>query len=377
MRLSSTVRSTGNTMDRYDSSERACLLITAIDALGTKKRHSLLRLFESAGDIFEKYKEKQDEIIGLCGREYYDKLDDCIKRRVDEALLSICEKKDIVPVTLFSDNYPVLLSNIFDPPLVLFCKGDISLLEKELAIGVVGSRRCSRYGLEVAEKFGEELSDSGVTVVSGLARGIDGSAHRGALKAGARTIAVLGCGVDVVYPPEHKSLYEEIVEKGLVISEYLPSSPPLAYRFPERNRIISGISNGLLVVEAGDRSGALITLDDAIEQGKEIFIIPSNINSRTAKGSNERLRAMPSALTIEVADVLDRFGKRAKEKKEADCIQLDFTEEKIIALLETDERHFDELLDETGLSPSELSSLLSRMEVLGLVKDLGGNYYGL
>jgi DNA processing protein len=162
-----------------------------------------------------------------------------------------------------------------------------------------------------------------------------------------------------------------------VISEYLPSSPPLAYRFPERNRIISGISNGLLVVEAGDRSGALITLDDAIEQGKEIFIIPSNINSRTAKGSNERLRAMPSALTIEVADVLDRFGKRAKEKKEADCIQLDFTEEKIIALLETDERHFDELLDETGLSPSELSSLLSRMEVLGLVKDLGGNYYGL
>lgn len=351
--------------------------MTAIDLLGLKKRRALLSLFVEAGDIFDCYKQKADEIIGLCGEEYYQKLADAIQNRLDEKLAHECDQKGIKIVTYYSKEYPELLSNIYPAPLVLFCKGDTSLLSSDLLIGVVGSRKCSRYGLDASRTFAKELGENGVCIVSGLARGIDGQAHKGALDIGGKTIAVLASGVDIVYPPEHKDLYASIVEKGLVVSEYLPGSSPIAYRFPERNRIISGLSDGLLVVEAGEKSGALITLDEAIEQGKEIFIVPANINSHTAKGSNEKLRAMPTAITIDSADILNRFGKTKQEKVKVDSIQLDFTEEKILELLETGEKHFDELLDQCDLPPSELGSLLSKMEVLGLIKDLGGNYYGL
>lgn len=363
-------------MDRFTGDERACLLLTAVDALGIKKRHTLLSLFDRPQDIFVEYEHKKDEIISLCKEEYYQKLCKAIEFDAVDELICACDKKGIVPITYYSDIYPSNLMNIYDPPLVLFCKGNTQLLNSPVAIGVVGSRKCSRYGLDVANCFGKDLAGNGVTVVSGMARGIDGSAHRGALSAEGNTIAVLASGVDVIYPADHKDLYRDIVEKGLVISEYLPGESPLSYRFPERNRIISGISNGLLVVEAGEKSGALITLDEAIEQGREIFIVPSNINSYTAKGSNERLRAMPSALTLDANDILLRFGKR-KQEKVVDSLQLDFMEENIISLLQTGERHFDELLELTELPPSELGSLLSRMEVCGLIKDLGGNYYGL
>lgn len=364
-------------MDRFTDNEKACLLVSAIDSLGIKKRATLLSLFQSAGDIFTSYKEMQEQIVSLCGAEYFEKLVNAIKVRADLKLIEICEQKGIIPVTYYSENYPDLLYNIEPSPLVLFCKGDISLLSSELAIGVVGSRKCSRYGLDMAETFGADLAENGVVVVSGLARGIDGSAHEGALKVNGKTIAVLASGVDVIYPPEHRALYEKIVETGLVVSEYLPTSAPIAYRFPERNRIISGLSDGLLVVEAGEKSGALITLDEAIEQGKEIFILPSNVTSRTAKGSNEKLRSMPDALTLDADDVLRRFGKSKTVQKQVDSIQLDFMQEKIVELLETGERHFDELLELTELSAGELGGLLARMEVCGIIKDLGGNYYGI
>lgn len=364
-------------MDRFSLKDRACLLLTAIDSLGIRKRHTLLSLFDSPEDIFNEYIKRESDIIALCGDEYYERLINAIKVKADIKLIEICDEKGIDIVTFFSEDYPAMLSNIACPPLVLFCKGDISLLNSDLAIGIVGSRKCSRYGLDVAETFGRDLSENGVTVVSGMARGIDGAAHEGALSAGGNTIAVLASGVDVIYPPEHRAMYDKIVDRGLVISEYLPGAAPLAYRFPERNRIISGIAEGLLVVEAGEKSGALITLDEAIEQGREIFIIPSNITSRTAKGSNEKLRAMPAALALDVEDILTRFGIRQKEKKQADSIQLDFMQERIVTLLEVGERHFDELLELTELSAGELSGLLARMEVCGIIKDLGGNYYGL
>lgn len=364
-------------MDRFTLSERACLLLTAIDSLGIRKRHTLLSLFDKPEDIFDRYKEKESEIIALCGAEYFELLNNAVKVKADINLIKLCDQKEIEIITFFSEKYPTMLSNIAVPPLVLFCKGNIDLLESDLSIGIVGSRKCSRYGLDMAESFGRELSENGVTVVSGMARGIDGAAHEGALLGGAKTIAVLASGVDVIYPPEHRAMYEKIVEKGLVISEYIPGANPLPYRFPERNRIISGITEGLLVVEAGEKSGALITLDEAIEQGREIFILPSNINSRTAKGSNEKLRAMPAALTLDVEDILSRFGVKRIERKEADSVQLDFMQEKIISLLETGEKHFDELLEITELSAGELSGLLARMEVCGIIKDLGGNYYGL
>lgn len=357
--------------------EKACVLLQRIDKLSVKKRMDVLSLFDNFGDIFTSYKEMKSEIIRLSSTEFYDALDNAIVSGAVEDELKKCERAGIVPVTYASDNYPDNLANISSPPLVLFCKGRVELLNSELAIGVVGSRKVSRYGLDVAKKFGEDLAQNGVTVVSGMARGIDSASHNGALSAHGNTIAVVATGLDIVYPPENLSLFRELTEKGLVVTEYVLGTPAQPFRFPERNRIINGLSDGLLVVEAGEKSGALITLDHAIEEGRECFIVPANIDSRTAKGSNAMLRSMPHAITFEVDDILNRFGIKAKEKEEVSAIQLDFNESKIVEFLETGERHFDEILEQVDLSSSQLSSLLTRLEISGVIKNVGGNFYSL
>lgn len=357
--------------------EKACILLQCLDKLSVKKRKDVLYLFNNFGDIFTDYKDIKGEIVSLTSIDFYDALENAIESKVVDKELEKCESAGIIPVTYVSDNYPDNLANISNPPLVLFCKGRVELLNSELAIGVVGSRKVSRYGLDVAKKFGEDLAQNGVTVVSGMARGIDSMSHKGALSVHGNTIAVVATGLDIVYPPENLSLFRELTEKGLVVSEYVLGTPAQTFRFPERNRIINGLSDGLLVVEAGEKSGALITLDCAVEEGRECFIVPANIDSRTAKGSNAMLRSMPHAITFEVDDILNRFGKKAKEKEEVSAIQLDFNESKIVEFLETGERHFDEILEKVDLSASELSSLLTRMEISGIIKDVGGNYYSL
>ena len=364
-------------MVKLNLDEKACVLLQVVDKLSINKRREILSLFDNYGDIFSKYLECRALLEKVGSQDFYERLDAVIKSGEVEALLDKCEKLGVVPVTYLSEDYPENLANIACPPLVLFCKGRVELLNSDLSIGVVGSRKVSRYGLDVAEKFGRDLARNGVTVVSGLARGIDSASHRGAIEEKGNTIAVVATGLDIVYPPENLSLFNEICESGLVVSEYVLGTPPMPFRFPERNRIINGLSDGLLVVEAGQKSGALITLDCAIEEGRECFIVPANIDSRTAKGSNERLRAMPHAITFDVDDILSRFGKRAKKKEEVSAIQLDFVEAKIVEALECGERHFDELISITELDPSDLSSLLTRMEISGIIKNLGSNFYGV
>ena len=357
--------------------EKACVLLQCIDKLSVKKRMDVLSLFDNYGDIFRYYQEMKDDIVRLASADFYQALEEAIAQNVVEKELAKCEKLGIIPVTYVSEDYPSNLVNISNPPLVLFCKGRVELLNAELAIGVVGSRKVSRYGISVAEKFGKDLGLNGITVVSGMARGIDSASHKGALNVGGNTVAVVATGLDIVYPPENLSLFRELTEKGLVVSEYPLGTSPMPFRFPERNRIINGLSDGLLVVEAGEKSGALITLEYAIEEGRECFIVPANIDSPTARGSNAMLRTMPHAITFDVDDVLSRFGKRAKPQEKVSAIQLDFNESKIVEFLETGERHFDEILEQVDLSSSELSSLLTRMEISGIIKNVGSNFYSL
>ncbi|MBQ2714598.1 MAG: DNA-processing protein DprA [Clostridia bacterium] len=358
-------------------SEKACILLQCIDKLSVKKRLSVLSLFDDFGDIFDLYAEYRDIIVQKTSESFYDALKEGIEKDVVGRELIECDKLGITPVTYVSENYPDRLFNISAPPLVLFCRGRLELLSCDLSIGVVGSRKVSRYGVDTAEKFGRELADNGVVVVSGLARGIDTASHKGALSVEGDTIAVVATGLDTVYPPENLSVFNEICEKGLVVTEYVTKTQAQPFRFPERNRIITGLSDGLLVVEAGKKSGALITLDCAIEEGRECFIVPANINSATSAGSNERLRAMPHAITFDVSDILNRFNRTKKEVLDVSAIQLDFEEAKIVELLEAGEKHFDEILDMVDLDSPSLSALLTRMEISGIIKDLGSNYYGL
>lgn len=320
--------------------------------------------------------------------KYYDKVHSIIGEAASKRLIQPFELKQIDDILILLNRkgcgviirgdaeYPNSLDEIDVPPAILYYKGDIGLL-KTRCLGVVGTREPSRYGRDYTEKFVELLAKCSLTIVSGLARGVDAIAHRVSLQNHGKTIAVLGCGIDIVYPAVNAQLYEDIARDGLIISEYPLGTPSLAYNFPERNRIISAISQGILITEAGYKSGSLITADYAIKQNKELFIIPSALNSPRGQGGNMLLKTCQGAMVLSPDDIIDALGVKPQPTKKASAMQLDFIEEKLIDALSYSEMHFDDLIDLTGLGVSDLNSLLVRMEIMGLIRKLDNNYYGV
>jgi DNA processing protein len=267
--------------------------------------------------------------------------------------------------------FPHALRAIFDPPPGLFLRGsgEAEVLDRP-AVAIVGARACSSYGAHVARMLGRELALAGLLVVSGLARGIDAEAHRGALEGGGVTVAVLGCGIDRDYPAAHRELARRVAEHGLVVSEYPPGVEPAPWRFPARNRIIAGLSAGTVVVEARERSGALITADLALEEGREVFAVPGEITSALSAGTNTLLRV--GATPVRGApDVLESFGLAPPEATPA---APDGTAGKILALLREAAASPDELVRVTGLTPSMLGAALTELELAGAVIEGEGVY---
>jgi DNA processing protein len=271
--------------------------------------------------------------------------------------------------------YPRRLKDIEQPPPVLYTLGTI-LPEDEWAVAVVGTRRVTAYGRQVAEELGASLARSGVTVVSGLARGVDAVTHQAALNAGGRTLAILGSGVDRIYPPEHRCLAEQIAEQGAVISDYAPGTPPDAVNFPPRNRIISGLSIAVVVVEAGITSGALITAAFAAEQGRDVFAVPGNIKAPQSEGSNRLIQqgARPLLDVNEVLESLNLSGVTEQRAARA-VIPADETETNLIDVLSQEPLHVDEIREQTGMPIDQVSAALALMELKGLVRHLGGMNY--
>jgi DNA processing protein len=263
-----------------------------------------------------------------------------------------------------SSAFPRGLAAIFDPPVGLFLRGggDDDLLERPAA-AIVGARSCSPYGASVARTLGRELAAAGLVVVSGLARGIDGEAHRGALEARASTIAVLGCGVDRTYPAGHAELGRRVAEDGLIVSEYAPGVEPAPWRFPARNRIIAGLAAVTVVVEARERSGALITADLALEEGREVFAVPGEITSALSAGTNALLRIGATALTSS-ADVLETFGLTPAEQR---LVELSDSAERVLV-------GADELARALSFGAGELASALAELELASLVDEREGMY---
>jgi DNA processing protein len=251
------------------------------------------------------------------------------------------------------------------------------LCAEELAVAIVGSRRASNYGTATAEKMANDLSAQGITVVSGLARGIDAAAHRGALKAGGRSIGVLGCGIDVVYPRENQRIFEEIQKKGALVSEFPMGTEPRAENFPRRNRIISGISRGVLVVEAAVNSGSLITAHYALEQGREVFAVPGNINYGSSRGTNSLIKQ--GAKLVEcTGDILEELPQARKTGKPqvSDAVQtLSTLESNVVTLLAPNPLHIDEIIAKSALTAAEVSAILLRLELNGLITQLPGMYF--
>ena len=301
-------------------------------------------------------------------------------RRGADAALARAAAAHLEPVGWLDERYPARLRRIPDPPAVLWVGGDAGSLRSSRTVAVVGSRAASPYGLSVARQLGHDLALAGVVVVSGLARGCDGAAHRGALDAGGRTVAVVGCGADVVYPREHRALRGEVAAAGAIVSELPPGAPPLPVHFPLRNRIISGLTAAVVIVEASARSGSLITASCALEQGREVMAVPGNVLSERHTGCHELLRD-GACLVQSARDVLDGLGWGAGApaggpRGPATPAAPGPDGPGLLACLTPgEELDVDTLAARTGLEPADLLAELTRLEIAGVLERVAGGRF--
>lgn len=355
--------------------------LNTIIGLGSRKYQQIIDRFGDPESLWKLPDEEMKKLTFIPKSIINQLIDRKIKAEVDEHLERIY-KNNIKVLTINDDLYPAYLKKIYNPPIVIYLKG--TLIENEKAIAVVGSRVATPYGLKMAETISYELSKCGITVISGMARGVDSKAHIGALNSGGRTIAVLGCGLDTAYPPENDKLMKRIEETGAVISEYVPGVMPFPQNFPARNRIISGISMGVVVIEANEKSGSLITADFALEQGREVFAVPGNVNSLYSKGTNKLIRDGAKIVTC-IDDILEEvnvFRNTSMSSFDQKVSQLDSifryldADEKIIAeCLYNEEMHINTLAKKSGMEIKNINAILVMLELKGVVDQLPGKIF--
>ncbi|HUE72742.1 MAG TPA: DNA-processing protein DprA [Pirellulaceae bacterium] len=360
--------------DELAAELRLCL--TA--GVGPLLRKALLERFGSASAAIAAAPSELAEVDGV-GPKLCRALS-AARREVNvEEELDICRQHGIAPLLASQADYPRLLKEIPDPPGVLFLRGQL-LPTDAMAIAIVGTRHATQYGLAQAHRLAAGLSRAGLTIVSGLARGIDSAAHRGALSAGGRTIAILGGGVLNIYPPEHESLAREVIEHGAVISESPPRSPALGGTFPQRNRIITGMCLGVIVVEAAERSGALISARHAMEQGREVFAVPGRIDSRASHGCHRLIRDGAKLVQC-VDDVLEELGPLVEAAPRDDGreirhpaeLQLNEIEQQVLEAIQSDPTSIDDVVVGSGLPVPRVLSTISALEMRRLIRRVSGN----
>lgn len=331
---------------------------------------NLMERFENYEDIFnfDKFTFINDFQIK---EEEYLKIIESKNMNLKEEIEKL-SKKDIKILSFKSSDYPENLKNIAQPPVFLYYRGDITLLKKRI-IGVVGTRRATTYGRVACEKFSQELVENGIVTASGLALGIDGICHKRTLEKKGKTIAVVGSGLDIIYPRENKVLWELIGKNGLILSEFSLGAEPMARNFPMRNRIIAGISKGILVVESKKSGGSLITAEIALEEGRDVFAVPGDIFSPVSEGCNDLIKNSQAKLVTSVADILAEYDWKKIEKLKAK-IDLTPQEEKIYSVLET-ELTLDEIIMKTSIKAGEALAILMDLELKKLVASVAGGKY--
>lgn len=343
------------------------LHLLSIDKLTETKMYELLEHFGSPKKIIA---ATQAELGSRAGQEVARRIK-LFSRHALRERFEVIEKLSIKIIPYYSPQYPAWLKNIDHFPPVILARGTI-VPDDEISIAVIGTRGASVYGKEIARRFAGEFAAAGVTVVSGLARGIDTEAHRGALQNRGRTIAVLGCGIDLCYPPENEQLFSEIERHGAVISEFDIGTPPFAQNFPKRNRIVSGLSKAIIAIEAKEKSGVMNTVRWALEQNKDVFAIPGNIFSRTSLGTNRLIK--DGAIPVTSADeVLEYLGiKYTKKEREAKKIILDDQEAIVWEALSFEPTYLDTIAEKTLQPTSVILKALLSLEIKGYVKQLPG-----
>jgi DNA processing protein len=357
----------------------ALLVLNAVCGLGPVRTKNLLAVFGSASGVLQASRE---ELINAGGISEHI-VSNILHFENDKFLAreyELLHEHRVEALTIEDRRYPEELREIYDAPVVLYVKGHVDAL-RNFSVAIVGSRRASFYGLEIAKKFAMELAELGIPVVSGMARGIDTAAHQGALQAKGTTVAVLGCGLEHVYPSENKKLSQMIAEHGAVVSEFPMATPPASFNFPRRNRIISGLSRGVVVVEAAVKSGALITSDFALEHGREVFAVPGQVNSPAAQGTNQLIK-QGAKLTTSVEDILQELAPQllsdSNHNRAASGIRpssLKGDEQALWAILGDEPLDLDELLGRSGFDVTKASQVLLNLEFKKLIRQLPGQKY--
>lgn len=354
------------------------LRLALVDGVGPKIRRALMSHFGSAQNIFSASPAALRDVPGI-GPKICRAICAAEQSINVQELLEQCAQNN---VNIFTDSqpaFPRLLKELYDPPGMIFVKGEVRQADN-LALAIVGTRHCTHYGETIAERLASGLSHAGYTIVSGLARGIDGAAHRGALKAQGRTIAVLGSGVLNIYPPEHVKLAEQIVENGAFVSETKPFGAPMKGAFPQRNRIISGMSLGVIVVEADINSGALITARHAMEQGREVFAVPGRVDSRVSHGCHHLIRD-GAKLVESVDDILEELGPLVEKTAAADGktiqhpaeLQLNEIECTVLDQISNEAVSIDSVIVGSKLPTSQVLSTISVLEMKHLIRRMSGS----
>ena len=364
-------------MPDHDADLIDTVRLSLVDGVGPRIRRRLLDRFGDPAAVLAAAPSELREVEGV-GAKLTERLLRAGGEIDAEGQIALCRSHGIAILTEAHAEYPRALREIPDPPGLLFVRGTLKASDA-LGIGIVGTRHGTAYGLRQAERLAASLARAGLTIISGLARGIDAAAHRGALEAGGRTLGVLASGVMNIYPPEHDKLADLVAASGALISEQPPHSSPLAGAFPQRNRIISGMSLGVIVVEAAERSGALITSRHAMEQGRDVFAVPGNVDSRASRGCHRLLR--DGAILVESADdVLEQLGPLVEAAPREDGrtvhhpaeLLLNDTEQKVLDVIHVEATSIDEIVVQSGLPVPQVLATISVLEMRHLIRRLSG-----
>lgn len=348
--------------------------LCSIDGIGIKRLEILIRSLKTPENVYHAPEERLRKIDGISKRDVHNIVES--RKEYDEIRMKEELKKyDMKCATYFSDYYPETCRHIYNPPKRLFYRGKMP--EKGIHLAVVGARNCSHYGKENARWFSACLAANGISIISGMARGIDGWAHQGALEGGGYTYAVLGNSVEICYPREHEKLYQSIWKHGGILSEYAPGTVAAPGFFPMRNRIISALSEGVLVIEAREKSGSLITAEQALEQGKDIFVIPGRVGDELSEGCNNLIK-QGAFLVTSPEEILKFYGlvyeKNTKNSRNIN-IFLESDEKMVYASLSLEPKHLNVLAEELKMEPAEVMKRLFSLQRNHLIKEMGNHYY--
>ncbi|MDR0850254.1 MAG: DNA-processing protein DprA [Christensenellaceae bacterium] len=341
--------------------------------LSYKKKQALLLMVEEPKDLRKNFETMKDELVPVLSASLFNIMLSSIKQNTLRSVLDDIDQKDIKVVTMTGTDYPERLKQIGDPPLVLYCKGDTRLL-KSRCFAVVGTRYITNYGKIVTEKFSKDLCDAGFTIVSGLAPGVDSIAHQTTLERKGKTIAVFAGAYDNIYPASNHDLALDIEMNGLLIWEFQPGLALRNFHFPVRNRIIAGLSEGVLITEAGAKSGALYTKNYAIENNIDVFAVPGNITSSASMGTNRAIACSHAIPVVDITDILNVYNMQLKINIPT-VSTLSGDENTIIHMLKSGEKSFQEMIDICKFDAKSLNTLLTTMSIRGLIKKLAGNLY--